>query len=64
MPGHPGHGQSDNYGLIDRKAALNRSLNEGLAFRRKMLYASFALEGRKESMNAFIEKRPANFNNR
>lgn len=54
--------------LMMMKESLNRAfetpLNEGLAFERKMLYATFALEDRNEGMNAFIEKRPANFNNR
>ncbi len=54
--------------LMMMKESLSRSfetpLNEGLAFERKMLYATFALEDRKEGMNAFIEKRPASFRNR
>ena len=47
------------------KEAVNRSfethLDEGLAFERKNFYLTFASEDQKEGMNAFVEKRKANF---
>jgi enoyl-CoA hydratase len=48
------------------KEAVNRSfethLDEGLHFERKNFYLTFASEDQKEGMQAFIEKRKANFN--
>ena len=50
------------------KEAVNRSfethLDEGLAFERKNFYLTFASEDQKEGMNAFVEKRKANFKGR
>ena len=47
------------------KEAVNRSfethLDEGLMFERKNFYMTFASEDQKEGMNAFIEKRKANY---
>ncbi|MBL1146467.1 MAG: enoyl-CoA hydratase [Pseudomonadota bacterium] len=47
------------------KEAVNRAyettLAEGLHFERRLFYASFATEDQKEGMQAFIEKRAANF---
>jgi enoyl-CoA hydratase len=47
------------------KEAVNKSfdshLDEGLQFERKNFYLTFASEDQKEGMNAFIEKRKANF---
>ncbi len=37
------------------------TLQEGLNYERRVFHSTFALEDRKEGMNAFIEKRPANF---
>jgi enoyl-CoA hydratase len=41
--------------------AFNSSLDEGLLFERKNFYLCFASEDQKEGMNAFIEKRTADF---
>ncbi len=41
--------------------AFNSSLDEGLQFERKNFYLLFASEDQKEGMNAFVEKRPAQF---
>ncbi|MBL8485262.1 MAG: enoyl-CoA hydratase [Rhodocyclaceae bacterium] len=50
------------------KEAVNRafesSLAEGLLFERRLFHASFALEDQKEGMQAFAEKRKAQFRNR
>lgn len=50
------------------KEAVNRSyettLAEGLRFERRVFHSMFALEDQKEGMNAFAEKRKANFTNR
>ncbi|TNE32799.1 MAG: enoyl-CoA hydratase [Alphaproteobacteria bacterium] len=47
------------------KEAVNRAyeatLAEGLHFERRLFYASFATDDQKEGMQAFIEKRAANF---
>lgn len=47
------------------KEAVNRAfethLDEGLAFERKNFYLTFASEDQKEGMNAFVEKRKAEF---
>jgi enoyl-CoA hydratase len=42
-------------------AAFNTSLDEGLILERKNFYMLFASEDQKEGMNAFIEKRKAQF---
>jgi enoyl-CoA hydratase len=44
--------------------AYETSLQEGVRFERRLFYASFATEDRKEGMQAFAEKRPPEFNNR
>jgi len=41
--------------------AFNSSLDEGLLFERKNFYLLFSSEDQKEGMNAFIEKRKAEF---
>lgn len=47
------------------KESINRSyetaLSEGLLFERRVFHATFALQDQKEGMNAFVEKRPAQF---
>ena len=48
------------------KESINRSfevsLAEGLRFERRIFHSIFAGADQKEGMNAFIEKRPAQFN--
>ncbi len=44
--------------------AFESSLNEGLLFERRCFHASFGLEDQREGMQAFIEKRKAEFKNR
>ena len=44
--------------------AFETSLSEGIRFERRMFHASFATDGQKEGMAAFIEKRPPDFSNR
>lgn len=50
------------------KEAINRadetSLSEGLLFEKRQFHASFALEDRREGMQAFVEKRKADFKNK
>jgi enoyl-CoA hydratase len=50
------------------KEAINRAaegtLAEGLRFERRVFHALFATEDQKEGMAAFVEKRPAKFQNR
>lgn len=50
------------------KEAINRadegSLAEGLRFERRLFHSLFAMDDQKEGMNAFVEKRTANFKNR
>ena len=54
--------------LMMAKEAVNRSyestLSEGLRFERRFFHAAFGTEDQKEGMNAFVEKRKANFKNR
>ncbi|MGI9451226.1 MAG: enoyl-CoA hydratase-related protein, partial [Geminicoccaceae bacterium] len=45
-------------------AAYETTLHEGIDTERRMFYATFAAEDRKEGMRAFLEKRTANFNQR
>lgn len=45
-------------------AAFETSLNEGLKLERRLFYGLFATHDQKEGMAAFIEKRPAKFENR
>lgn len=45
-------------------AAFETTLAEGLRYERRAFYASFATEDRSEGMNAFVEKRSANFQHR
>lgn len=44
--------------------AYESSLQAGLEFERKSFYTTLALEDRTEGMNAFVEKRKANFSNK
>lgn len=44
-------------------AAFETTLEQGLAYERRMFHATFALEDQKEGMTAFIEKRSPNFKN-
>ena len=50
------------------KEAVNKAfempLSEGLAFERRLFHSAFALEDQKEGMEAFIQKRSAQFKNR
>jgi len=43
--------------------AYETAMSEGIRFERRMFHASFATEGQKEGMTAFIEKRPARYSN-
>jgi len=47
------------------KEAINTSfevsLQEGLHFEKRLFHTTFSTADRKEGMNAFVEKRPANF---
>lgn len=45
-------------------ASYELNLEEGLRFERRMFHSLFALEDQKEGMNAFIEKRKANWKNK
>jgi enoyl-CoA hydratase len=44
--------------------AYETSMAEGIRFERRMFHASFATEGQKEGMAAFVEKRQANYSNK
>ncbi|XP_055906569.1 probable enoyl-CoA hydratase, mitochondrial [Eupeodes corollae] len=44
--------------------AYETTLQEGLKFERRTFHATFSTEDRKEGMTAFVEKRPAKFNNK
>jgi enoyl-CoA hydratase len=44
--------------------AFESTLSEGIRFERHAFYSTFAAEDRREGMQAFIEKRTPNFNNR
>ncbi len=50
------------------KEAINHSfettLSEGVHFERRLFHGAFSLEDRKEGMQAFIEKRQANYKNK
>lgn len=50
------------------KESVNRayetSLSDGVQYERRLFHSTFATEDQKEGMQAFIEKRPANFRNR
>jgi enoyl-CoA hydratase len=54
--------------VLMAKEAVNRAyettLAEGVLFERRVFHATFALEDRKEGMDAFSEKRPPIFKNR
>ena len=54
--------------VMAAKEAVNRafetSLAEGIRFERRIFHALFATRDQKEGMNAFIEKRPAKFENK
>ena len=45
-------------------AAYETTLSEGILTERRLFYATFATEDRKEGMQAFLEKRTPNFNQR
>jgi len=45
-------------------AAYETALAEGLKVERRLFYATFATEDRREGMSAFVEKRPAQFRQR
>lgn len=47
--------------MVDR--ALELGLREGILFERRAFHALFATKDQKEGMAAFLEKRPANFQN-
>lgn len=47
---------------IDR--AYETTLTEGLRFERRLFHSTFATEGQKEGMSAFVEKRKPRFTNR
>ena len=53
---------------IAAKETVNRafegSLSDGLMFERRMFHALFATQDQKEGMDAFVNKRPAVFQNR
>ncbi|MDH3772504.1 MAG: enoyl-CoA hydratase-related protein, partial [Nitrospirota bacterium] len=44
--------------------AYEVTLAEGIRVERRLFYATFATEDRKEGMQAFVEKRTPNFSNR
>jgi len=44
--------------------AYETALSEGIRFERRMFHASFATEGQKEGMTAFVEKRQPKYSNR
>jgi enoyl-CoA hydratase len=50
------------------KESVNRAyettLSEGIRFERRVFHAMFALDDQKEGMTAFVDKRPAKFQNR
>jgi len=54
--------------LMIAKESVNRgfetTLGEGLRFERRVFHSLFATDDQKEGMAAFVEKRPAKFNNR
>jgi enoyl-CoA hydratase len=54
--------------VIAAKEAVNRAFEtsqaEGIRFERRIFHSLFATSDRKEGMTAFIEKRPAKFDNR
>jgi len=54
--------------VLMAKECLNRAyetgLSEGIRFERRMFHASFATEGQKEGMTAFVEKRHPKYSNR
>jgi enoyl-CoA hydratase len=54
--------------VLSAKEAVNRafetSLAEGVLFERRVFHALFATNDQKEGMAAFVEKRPAKFENR
>jgi enoyl-CoA hydratase len=54
--------------VLAAKEAVNRafetSLAEGVRFERRIFHSLFATHDQKEGMAAFIEKRPAKFENR
>jgi enoyl-CoA hydratase len=53
--------------VMAAKESVNRafegSLNDGVMFERRLFHALFATQDQKEGMDAFVNKRPANFAN-
>ena len=45
-------------------AAFETTLTQGIRMERRLFHASFGLDDRVEGMNAFVEKRPAEFTNK
>ena len=48
--------------LVDH--AEETGLTEGIRFERRVFHSTFATQDQKEGMQAFLEKRPANFEGR
>jgi enoyl-CoA hydratase len=44
--------------------AYETLLSDGLRFERRLFHSTFAMQDQKEGMAAFIEKRPAKFQNK
>ncbi len=53
--------------VMAAKESVNRafegSLSDGVMFERRLFHALFATQDQKEGMDAFVNKRPANFVN-
>jgi enoyl-CoA hydratase len=54
--------------VMATKESVNRAfegpLSEGLNFERRLFHSLFSTEDQKEGMDAFVNKRPANFKHR
>lgn len=60
-------GQSRPIAMMTKEtvnAAYETMLRQGLMFERRLFHSMFSTEDQKEGMNAFVDKRPANFQNR